>query len=284
MADAEQFNADQLAFWGGAGGRTWVARQAHTDATLAPVFRALLTFAAPRAGERVLDVGCGCGAATLDFARAVGSPGHVLALDISAPMLEEARARAESANIVNVEWREADAANTVLDEFDLLTSAFGVMFFGDPVAAFSHLRSAANADARMAFVCWRTLGENPWIEAPMRAVSPHVPPRPPANPEAPGMFAFADPLRVSRILTAAGWASPTFEKLNLDLDIAAGRGLDEAIEQSTQIGAVNSWLRDQSPDVVIAAKASIRNALAPYLRGASVRLPGAMWLVSSAPA
>jgi len=118
----------------------------------------------------------------------------------------------------------------------------------------------------------------------MRAVSPHVPPRPPANPEAPGMFAFADPQRVSGILTAAGWASPKFEKLNLDLDIAAARGLNEAIEQSTQISAVNSWLRDQSAGVVIAAKASIQNALAPYVSGASVRLHGAMWLVSSAPA
>lgn len=284
MADAEQFNADQLAFWGGAGGRTWVARQAHTDTTLAPVFEALLTFAAPRAGERVLDVGCGCGAATLDFARAVSPTGRVVALDISAPMLAEARTRAEAADIANIEWREADAASATLDEFDLLASAFGVMFFGDPVAAFSHMRRAASPDARMAFVCWRSLAENPWIGAPMRAVSPHVPPRPPGNPEAPGMFAFADPQRTSRILTAAGWASPKSEKLDLDLDIAAGRGLNEAVVQSTQIGAVNSWLRDQSPGVVAAAKASIRDALAPHVSDASVRLPGAMWLVSSAPA
>ena len=118
----------------------------------------------------------------------------------------------------------------------------------------------------------------------MRAVSPHVPPRPKADPQAPGMFAFADPQRVFRVLTAAGWASPRLEKLDLDLDIAAGRGLEEAVVQSTQIGAVNSWLRGQPPEVVTAAIASIRVALAPYLDGASVRLPGAIWLVSSAPA
>jgi SAM-dependent methyltransferase len=284
LADPEQFNADQLAFWNGAGGHTWVARQEHTDITLAPVSEALLAFAAPRAGERVLDVGCGCGASTLDLARAVGPAGRVLALDISGPMVAEGRARAEAAGIDNVDWRQADAATAALDGFDLLVSNCGVMFFGDPVAAFAHMRGAAGPGARMAFVCWRSLAENPWMEVPMRAVAPHVPPRPKADPEAPGMFAFADPERVSRVLTAAGWAPPRLDRLDCDLDIAAGRGLDEAVVQSTRIGAVNSWLRDQPAAVVTAAVASLREALATHLEGASVPLPGAMWLVASTPA
>jgi len=281
MANPEQFNADQLAFWNGPGGHTWVARQAHTDLTLAPVSEALLALAAPCAGERVMDVGCGCGACTLEFARAVGPSGRVAALDISGPMLAEGKARAEAAGIANVDWRQADAATAALDGFDLLASAFGLMFFGDPVAAFTHMCRAASPGARMAFVCWRSLRENPWMEVPMRAVAAHVPPRPQADPQAPGMFAFADPQRVSQVLTAAGWAPPRLDKLDCDLDIAAGRGLEEAVVQSTQIGAVNSWLRGQPEAVVTAAVASIREAFAAHLDGASVRLPGAMWLVSS---
>jgi hypothetical protein len=104
------------------------------------------------------------------------------------------------------------------------------------------------------------------------------------GPAAPGIFAFADPQRVSEVLTAAGWAPPGLDKLDLDLDIAAGHGLEEAVAQSTQIGAVNSWLRNQPAEVLSAAIASLREALAAHLDGASVRLPGAMWLVSSAPA
>ena len=280
----EEINADMLAFWNGKGGHTWVARQEHTDATLAPVTDALRAFAQPRAGERVVDIGCGCGAPTLEFARAVGPSGRVAGLDISGPMLAEAERRASGAGVANVDWRKADPATAALDEYDLLISAFGVMFFGDRVAAFTNMRRSAAPDARMALVCWRTLAENPWMEVPMTAVARHLPPRPKPVPNAPGMFAFADPGHVTEVLTATGWMPPRFEKLDMDFDIAAGRGQEEAVVQSTEIGAVNSWLLNQPEMVVSAAVASLREELKPYADGMSVRLPGAMWLISSAPA
>jgi SAM-dependent methyltransferase len=284
MPTPEEIDADMLAFWNGNGGRTWTVRQEHTDIALKPVTDALIAFAAPHVGERVVDIGCGCGAPTLEFARAVGPSGRVTGFDISGPMLAEAERRASAAGIGNVDWRQADPAATALDEYDLLTSAFGVMFFGDRVAAFTNMRRGATPSARMALVCWRTLAENPWMEVPMTAVAQHLPPRPKSVPNAPGMFAFADPQHVTEVLTEAGWAPPRFEKLDADLDIAAGRGLDEAVVQSTEIGAVNTWLRNQPAEVVSAAVASLRGALAPYADGASVRLPGAMWLIMSAPA
>ena len=284
MRGPQETNADMLAFWNGHGGRTWVERQAHTDSVLQPVTEALLEFAAPRAGERVLDIGCGCGAPTLDFARAIGPSGRVAALDISGPMLAEGEARAATAGIANIEWREADPATDALDEFDLLTSAFGTMFFGDMVAAFANMRSAAAPGSRMAIVCWRSLAENPWMEVPMTAVARHLPPRPKPVPNAPGMFAFADPEYVSAILAESGWTEPRFSKLDVDLDIAAGRGLDEAVDQTTKIGAVNSWLRNQPADTVSAAVRSLREALAVHADGSSVRLPAAMWLIGSTPA
>jgi SAM-dependent methyltransferase len=283
-APPEAINADMLSFWNGKGGHTWVARQAHTDITLAPVTDALLAFAAPRTGERVVDIGCGCGAPTLELARAVGPSGRVAGFDISGPMLAEGQRRASAAGIGNIDWRQADPAVATLGEYDLLISAFGVMFFGDRVAAFTHMRRSAAPHARMALVCWRALAENPWMKVPMAAVARHLPPRPPPVPNAPGMFAFADPEHVTEVLTAGGWTRPRFQKLDVDLDVAAGRGLEEAVVQSTEIGAINSWLRDQPREVVSAAVASLREELKPHAEGVSVRLPGAMWLVSSAPA
>jgi SAM-dependent methyltransferase len=284
LAAPDETNADMLSFWNGKGGHTWVARQEHTDITLTPVTDALVAFAEPRTGERVVDIGCGCGAPTLEFARAVGPSGRVAGFDISGPMLAEGERRAGAAGIANVDWRQADPAVAALDEYDLLTSAFGVMFFGDRVAAFTNMRRSAAPDARMALVCWRTLAENPWMEVPMTAVARHLPPRPKAVPNAPGMFAFADPEHVTEVLTASGWTRPRFEMLDIDLDIAAGRGLEEAVVQSTEIGAINSWLRNQPEEVVSAAVASLHEVLKPYADGMSVRLPGAMWLISSVPA
>jgi len=281
MAEAEEINADMLAFWNGKGGETWVARQQHTDITIAPVVEAFVAFAAPRVGERVVDIGCGCGAPTLELARAVGATGHVVGMDISGPMLAEADRRAKAAGLANVVWRQADPATAALDEYDLLTSAFGVMFFGDRVAAFKNMRRGAAPNARMALVCWRPLAENPWMGVPMNAVAQHLPPRPKVAPNAPGMFAFADPAHVTEVLTASGWAPPHFEKLDVALDIAAGRGIEQAVAQTTQIGAINSWLRDQPETIFSACVASLREALEPYVDGASVRLPAAMWLIAS---
>ncbi|MBU6464223.1 MAG: hypothetical protein KGI99_16930 [Bradyrhizobium sp.] len=118
-----------------------------------------------------------------------------------------------------------------------MISAFGVMFFGDRMAAFTNMRRAAAPDARMALICWRSLAENLWMEVPMTAAAQHLPPQPKPVPNAPGMFAFADRDHVTEVVTTAGWAPPRFEKLDMDLDIAAGRGLKEAVVQSTQIGA-----------------------------------------------
>src|SRR5262249_15661311 len=223
-------------------------------------------------------------APTLEFARAVGPAGHVVGLDISAPMLAEGKRRARTSSITNVVWRQADPATAALDEYDLLISAFGVMFFGDRVAAFKNMRQGAAPGARMALVCWPALAENPWMEVPMTAVAQHLLPRPKPVPNAPGMFAFSDADHVTEVLTAAGWARPHFKKLDIELDIAAGRGLEEAVGQSSRICVVNSWLRNQPAEVVSAAIASLYKALGPYVNGASVRLPSAMWLIGSEPA
>lgn len=58
---ADDRNADQIAYWNGPNAERWVRRQQEQDALLAPVAEVLLDRAAARAGESVLDIGCGWG-------------------------------------------------------------------------------------------------------------------------------------------------------------------------------------------------------------------------------
>lgn len=281
MAAATAFNEDQRARWNGNDGEFWTREQERMDRTLAPVLGPLVDFAAPRAGSTVIDVGCGCGATTIELARAVGPSGRVFAIDISAPMLDRARERLS--RFGNATCILGDAAELALGEIaaELMVSRFGVMFFGDPVAAFSNLRNGLAPGGRLRFACWRAISENPWLEVPLQAVLKHVPPLPKPEPGEPGPFAFADTPRLTRILTAAGFTAPAFTALDIEMDLGSGGGLEEAVMQSSMIGPARRALKDQPENVDAAAVESIRQALAPYASSAGVKLPGAVWLVAA---
>ena len=193
-----QHNADRIADWNGQSGDRWVAHQARHDARLAVFGQAAIEAAAPVAGERVLDVGCGAGASTLALAVRVGAGGQVLGVDISEPLI--ARARALAPQDTPALFRAADASSAELPEgaFDILFSRFGVMFFADPTAAFAHMRRALKPGGRVAFVCWRGVAENDWVRLPMGAIKGIVPPMAAPDPEAPGPFSFGDRGRALR--------------------------------------------------------------------------------------
>jgi SAM-dependent methyltransferase len=274
-------NADQIAYWNGPNGRRWTDRQAEQDVLLAPVTDALIERAGAKAGERVLDVGCGCGATSLAFAREVGAGGFVLGVDISGPMLSRARERAPKQT--PVDFVLADATIHPFDPggFDLLVSRFGVMFFAEPAVSFSNLRRALRPSGRVAFACWREPRENPWMMTPVQAVYQHVPKPPPPAPDDPGPFAFASEQRVRRILGEAGYQAIGMEPVGISLDIAIGGGLDAAAKAALQIGPASRALNGHPPEVHAAAEQSVREVLAPFARGANVPLPGSVWIVTA---
>jgi SAM-dependent methyltransferase len=274
-------NADQIAYWNGPGGQRWANRQAAQDILLRPVADILIDRAKPQAGERVIDVGCGSGATTIAFAQKVGPSGHVFGIDVSGPMLE--RARASAPKELPVDFVLADATVYPFDpaSFDLLASRFGVMFFADPVLSFLNMHKALRRSGRLAFACWREPRENPWMMTPLQAVYEHVEKLPPLGPEDPGPFAFASEERVHRILGAAGFTGIAMEPCPLLLDIAIGRGLDAAVQGALEIGPASRALAEQPPDVISAATRSIREALTPFVKGDTVPLRGAIWIVTA---
>jgi ubiquinone/menaquinone biosynthesis C-methylase UbiE len=281
MSDAARLHDEQIAYWNGTGGRHWAEQQARTDRVMAPVARLAIDRAAPTPGETVLDVGCGAGVSSAELAARVGPGGRVVAVDVSAPLLELARQRYRS--VATLEFRLADAAEAPLDGIaaDLNFSRFGVMFFGDPAAAFANLRRGQRPGGRLVFACWRKPTLNPVLMLPLQAAYLHVPRLPQLGPEDPGPFSFADPDRVRRILDAAGYRDIELEPADLTLDIAAGGGLAEALVFATEIGAASRAIEGQPDELRRAAVGAIEAALAEVAVGDTVPLPAAIWLVAA---
>jgi SAM-dependent methyltransferase len=274
-------NTDQIAYWNGPGGQRWADRQQAQDILLGPVADILIDRARPMAGERIIDVGCGSGATTVAFAKEVGPSGRVLGIDVSGPML--ARARQSAPAELPVDFVLADATIYPFDpaSADLLASRFGVMFFAEPAISFANMRAALRPSGRLAFACWREPRDNPWMMAPLQAVYKHVPKLPAQGPEDPGPFAFASEARVHRILSEAGFTGIAMEACPLSLDIAIGGGLDAAVRGALEIGPASRALEGAPADVRAAAANSVREVLAPSVRGQAVPLPGSIWIVTA---
>ena len=160
---------------------------------------------------------------SLRLAREVGNAGRIVGVDVSQPMLAVAEARVRAASLDNVTLLRADAATHPFEpaSFELAFSRFGVMFFDDAIAALSNVRAALAPNGRLAFVCWRGLDENPLFHVPRNAVLPLVPAPPDASPDDPGPMAFADPGRVRRVLTAAGFGNVAVDTFDTHMTLGA---------------------------------------------------------------
>jgi SAM-dependent methyltransferase len=270
-------NEAQSEYWNATAGPVWVEFQERLDRQLAPLGDAAQAALAPQVGERILDVGCGCGQTTLSLAQAVAPCGEVVGVDISRPMLAIAHQR--SAGVSEVKFHAADAQTAVLGEasFDAVYSRFGVMFFADPAAAFANLARAVASGGRLAFVCWRPLAENLWMRGPLEAGLTVLPPPAPADPAAPGPFAFADPQRVRAILEAAGWTQVSIAPH--DTAIGVG-GVDETLSLALRVGPLGAALRE-SPHLAAPAMAAVRDFLVRHDGPDGVRLPAAVWIVTA---
>lgn len=270
-------NTDQIEYWNTKAGGTWAELQAQMDRQLAPLGERAIAALGPKPGERILDVGCGCGDTTLSLGRAVGTEGEVLGLDISHPMLEVARRRGAESGL-KVRFLEADAQTAALDGgFDGVFSRFGVMFFADPVAAFRNLLGALRPGGRLAFVCWRTMAEAELLSLPLAAALTVLPPPPPPEPNAPGPFGLADADRTRRLLAEAGFEAIDIQPF--DAQVGSG-GLEETVALTQRIGPLGSLLRE-SPDKAAAAVGAVREALRAHDGPDGVKLKGAVWIVTA---
>ena len=268
---------DMAAYWDRAG-RVWVEQQALLDRIYAPVARAVVEAADLRAGQAVLDVGCGSGATTFAAAWRTGPEGRAIGVDISPALVELARRRAGEDGLEGVAFELADAQTaTFATPFDAIVSRFGVMFFPDPVAAFANLRRAVRPGGRLAFACWRKPEDNPLSLIPLAAAAPFMSTPLKYENDAPGRFGFADPDRVRRILAEAGW-----RKIEIaPLDTAMPGTFEDLMTLSVRVGPLNPALAGVDEARRAKVHAAVAEALAPYVENGAASLDAACWLVTA---
>jgi SAM-dependent methyltransferase len=255
----------------------WAEVREALELQLAPLGRRALAALAPRAGESVLDIGCGGGETVLELARAVAPEGTVLGIDLSAAVLAFARRAVKDCERVRLVEADAQVFPFEPALFDAAFSRFGVMFFADPITAFSNIHRSLKPGGRLAFVCWRALNENQLDLLPLQAASAYLPPQPVHDPDAPGPFAFAKPERVRGILASAGFTE--IEITAHDEPVGSG-DLETMLAVCSRVGALGKILRE-NPELRAAALPAVRSALAAYDGPDGVRLNAAVWIVTA---
>lgn len=270
-------NVEMAAAWDGAEGDRWAAHADRYEATAPGYWRALLAAVPGERDAAVLDIGCGTGRSTREVAR-LASSGSALGVDLSAKMLEHARAAASAEGLSNVRFEQADAQVQPFppDAFDLALSVFGAMFFGDPVAAFANIRRALRPGGGLALLVWRGLQHNEWVAALREALSVgRALPTPPED--APGPFGLADPSFTRRVLNDAGFVDVEVDQVTEP--IRFGDDADDAFSFVATLGLTSGLTQDLDDARKAAALDALHATLVEHESEDGVLFGGSAWLV-----
>ena len=275
-------NQQQSDAWNGPESVHYVDHADRYDRQLAPVTERLLAAAAIEPAHTVLDVACGSGATTLAAAR---QGRRVLGVDISEPLLAVAAHRARVAGLDNVEFAVADAQTHDFGDggVDVAISQFGLMFFDDPVAAFSNLRRALGVAGRIVFATWQGLGANEWLDPVVGAVGRYVNvPDLGGLASGGGMFALKDASEISDLLAATGFDDVVVEPIAPTLTIGGGGSVADSVDFLLGMGIVRGLLGPLDERQRLAAVEVVRGELERrHEVDLGVRLGAGVWLVSA---
>jgi SAM-dependent methyltransferase len=275
-------NTAQAEGWNGEEGLYWVEHRERHERMQRHFTPRLLAAADIAPNSNVLDVGCGCGGTALAAAEQTAR-GQVLGVDLSGPMLGEARRRASECGYggrVRFEQADAQVHPFPVGGFEVALSRFGVMFFADPATAFANLARALRPGGRLAFLSWRPVAENAFLAVPFGALAPYLALPDLGGPDAPGPFSLADPARIRKLLTGAGFTGVDVEAVDAPMRI--GRDVDDVLDYQIGLPMARTMLaaiEDQA--TVDRALAALREALQPHQRPDGLELGGAAWLVTA---
>ena len=278
----EDKNLKQKEFWSGAGGDVWVNKQREMDIMLNPLGQRAIDKLALSPDKIILDIGCGCGATSLEIAKQIPQ-GKIIGLDISVPMLDQASKLALEMSLTNTEFQIKDVQVEDLksEYFDIAFSRFGVMFFEDPFEAFKNIHNSLTQDGQLSFVCWQNASLNPWQSLSMQVIKQFLDlPAPP--PKSPGPFAFEDKEYIKEILEVSGFQEIVITDNQEDIVMFSGKSIREASEDYLTINPVVTEMLKNSGDEL---KEEILEALitkfSDFHKNEGLLFPSATWIVTA---
>jgi ubiquinone/menaquinone biosynthesis C-methylase UbiE len=185
---------------------------------LGPAARALVEWSDVQAGEAVLDVGCGTGAAARFAAEKVGPAGRVAGVDTNAGMIDVAKTQPPVLG-ASIDWFENSAYQLPFaeSEFDVALCAQTLQFLEDRSRALVEMYRILKSGGRIAVSLWCTLQENPYFDVLVQAVTQHI-----GADTAVGLraaFGLTDLHAIQILLSEAGFRMPEATAKQLDLDL-----------------------------------------------------------------
>lgn len=278
----EDKNIKQRQFWSGAGGDVWVNKQREMDIMLNPLGDRVIERLDLKSDSKIIDIGCGCGATTLEIAKKI-TQGEILGVDISEPMLDKATETAKEMSLSNISFEVKDVQMDVMPQnyFDIAFSRFGVMFFEDPFEAFKNIHSSLKEDGLLSFVCWQNASLNPWQSLSIQVIKEFLDLPAPA-PKSPGPFAFEDKTYLEDILRESGFKGLEILDNREDIIMFSGKSIREACEDYLTINpVVTEMLKNSKPELTEEILEALVIKFSNFHQNDGLLFPSATWIVSA---
>ena len=245
-------NQEQGANWNSKTGQAWVNNDLKMDLHLEVITTLLFKEFETLGNKHVLDVGCGSGTTSKLLSDQVGSTGSVEGVDISKPLLELAQTK--YGTIENIRFTNADAQSFEFKKsfYDQIVSRFGVMFFENPIAAFTNMHKSLKPNGKLNFVCWSALEENEFFILPLKIVLKYLN-KPLPNPsKAPGPLAFSNKPYLLKILQSSEFKNIKIKTVKTEM--LSFDPVEEQVRFFNKMGLAARMKKEASFDIEIHEK------------------------------
>lgn len=256
----------------------WKKHDARLKLSGEPVTQRLIELVAIKEGDRVLDIASGTGEPAIPMAQLVGEAGFVVGTDLSDDMLAVARDKARQLNVSNIEFHRVNGETLSFDPgtFDATTIRWGLMFMPEPENILSQIHGLLRDEGSIAVACWAEPERNPFFTHVMSILMKYMEvPKPPEG--APGVFAFANPHRLTQTLTHSGFRHVDIEDLEVTM-FEADSGEEYWQMMEDMAGPITQLVQQMDSQTRNAFISDVIDSVEAQKQDGKVRMKGTTWI------